>query len=67
MSYLRALPPNYAVLDTVLHLQYNRWSQVWRVIVESLDVDGLLEQSFGAMGDEDMKSIIEHHMAGMGC
>lgn len=35
--------------------------------MESLDVDGVLVQSFFAMKVGVMNSTIEHHIAGMGC
>lgn len=34
---------------------------------ESLDVDGMLAQSCGAVAAESMKFTIEHDIAGMGC
>lgn len=45
------------------HSLYIGWTQVWKEWVESLNVDGMLVQSCGAMRTSVMKSTMEHTMA----
>lgn len=39
------------MFDLIRGLPYTHWSQVWKRTLESLNVDGMIEQSCGAMCD----------------
>lgn len=47
------------MLNQVPQLQYTSWTEAWKEIAENLVVDGMLEQSCGAIGAGAMKSTIQ--------
>lgn len=66
-SYLGVLQWDFSVSNQVSLVPYITFTKVCRGRVKSLDVDGMLSQSCGAVGIEVMKSTIEHKEAGMRC
>lgn len=66
-AVLCTLHQDYWMFNKVQQLQYTSLSEFWKGRVESLDVDGTLEQSYGGMVIGMLKSTIEYQKAVMGC
>lgn len=67
MANMNGLPLDYLMFEISRHLLYKDYSQIWRMWVKILEIDGMFAQSCCAMGFGVKKTTIEHSMMGMRC
>lgn len=66
-SFQCGLHRDYSMFHHGRHLLNTGWSKLWGRSILSLDVDGVLAQSCGAIEAAARRSTTEHYLVGMGC